>query len=55
MINPQSSSLGLGENLYRMMQTEPFGQEPDDCERYAIEAVDRFSFFFIYNFIEYNL
>jgi len=40
--NPQLRSLKLGENLYRKMQSRPFSQSPSDCEKYAVEAIDRF-------------
>jgi hypothetical protein len=43
--NSQLRELNLGENLYRMMQTEPFSQDPADCEKYAYEAVDRLKLF----------
>ncbi len=42
--NPELSKLKLGENLYMKMQSQPFSLRPSDCERYAVEAIDRFSF-----------
>ena len=42
--NPESSILELGENLYMKMQSRPFSLRPSDCEKYAVEAIDRFLF-----------
>jgi hypothetical protein len=40
--NPELSRLKLGENLFTKMQSRPFSLRPSDCEKYAVEAIDRF-------------